>query len=78
MCKKYLTNYQSPNHMYKELREIEGEKNEGEVYSIKEVLNRLKKTIKNLSKDKKFIIKENEYIINIVERILYFNQLEQQ
>ena len=27
---------------------------------------------------KEFVIKENKKIINIVERILYFNQLEQQ
>ena len=36
------------------------------------------KRIKRLSEDKKSIIDENEKIINIVERILYFNQLEQQ
>ena len=36
------------------------------------------KRIKRLSEDKKSIIEENEKIINIVERILYFNQLEQQ
>ena len=36
------------------------------------------KRIKRLSEDKKTIIEENEKIINIVERILYFNQLEQQ
>ena len=31
-----------------------------------------------MPKDKVFNIKENEKIINIVEHILYFNQLEQQ
>ena len=36
------------------------------------------KRIKRLSEDKKTITEENEKIINIVERILYFNQLEQQ
>ena len=36
------------------------------------------KRIKRLSEDKKTIIEENEKITNIVERILYFNQLEQQ
>ena len=30
-----------------------------------------------MSEDKKSIIEENEKIINIVERILYFKQLEQ-
>ena len=37
----------------------------------------MKEAIENVSKDKKFI-KENKNIINIVKRILYFNQLEQQ
>ena len=35
--------------MYKKLRETEGERNEDQVYLIKEVLNRMKKTIKNVS-----------------------------
>ena len=32
----------------------------------------------NVSEDRKSMIEENKKIINIVERILYFNQLEQQ
>ena len=42
------------------------------------MLDKMTKRIKRLSEDKKTIIEENEKIINIVERILYFNQLEQQ
>ena len=37
----------------------------------------MKKRIERLSEDKKSIIEENEKMIKIVERILYFNQLEQ-
>ena len=63
--------------MYKKLQETEGERNQDQVYLIKEVLNRMKKKpIKNVSENKTFKIEENEKIINI-ECILYFNQLEQ-
>ena len=41
MFKKYFTNYQSLNDMYKKLRETEGERNEDQVCLIKEVLNRM-------------------------------------
>ena len=37
----------------------------------------MKKIIKKLPEVRKFMIEENEKIINIVERILYFNQLNQ-
>ena len=63
--------------MYKKLRETEGKKNEDQVYSINKVLNKMKKTIENVPENKRFKIEENEKIINIVERILYFNQLDQ-
>ena len=63
--------------MYKKLREREGEINENRVYLIKEVLNRMKKVIKNVPENKKFMIEESEKIIDIVERIFYFNQLDQ-
>ena len=63
--------------MYKKLREAEGTRNKNQVYLIKEVLNRMKKVIKNLSENRKFMIEENEKTIDIVERILYFNQLDQ-
>ena len=35
------------------------------------------KSIKKVPEDRKFMIEENEKIINIVERILYFNPLNQ-
>ena len=37
----------------------------------------MKKPIKNVSENKSSKIEENKKIINIVERILYFNELEQ-
>ena len=63
--------------MYKKLCETEETRNENRVYLIKEVLNRMKKAIKKWPENKKFMIEENEKIINIVERILYFNKLDQ-
>ena len=51
MFKEYFTVCQSPSHMYKKLRETEGERNENQVYLIKEVLNRMKKAIKNVSEN---------------------------
>ena len=62
--------------MYKNLRETEGTKNENENL-IKNVLNKLKKAIKNVPENNTFMIEENEKIINVVEGILYFNQLDQ-
>ena len=37
----------------------------------------MKKTIQNLSENKRVKIEKNEKVINIVEHILYFNQLDQ-
>ena len=37
----------------------------------------MKKAIEIVPENKRFQIEENEKIINIVDRILYFNQLEQ-
>ena len=37
----------------------------------------MKKIIKNVGENRAFMIEENEKIIDIVERILYFNQLDQ-
>ena len=50
-------------------------KNEDQVYLIKEILDEIKKYNKNA---KESVTEVNEKIINIVEHILYFNQLEQQ
>ena len=38
----------------------------------------MKEAITNVSEDRKSMIEENKTIINIAERVLYFNQLEQQ
>ena len=43
MFKYYFTNYQNPSDMYKKLRETKGKRNEDQVYSIREVLNKIKK-----------------------------------
>ena len=74
LFKDYFTIYQSPSDMYKKLGMTEGTINEVRVYLIKELLNRM---IKNVSEHRKFRIEENQKIIDIVERILYFNQLNQ-
>ena len=74
LFKDYFTIYQSPSDMYKKLGVTEGTRNEVRVYLIKELLNRM---IKNVSEHRKFRIEENQKIIDIVERILYFNQLNQ-
>ena len=78
MFKEYFTNYQSPSDMYKKSRQTEGTRNGNRVYLIKQVLNKMKKVTENVSGNKTFKIEENEKITNIVERILYFNQLNQQ
>ena len=61
--------------MYKKLHETKGKRNEDQVYLIKEILDEVKKYNKSVEE---YVIKGNEKIINIFERILYFNQLEQQ
>ena len=74
LFKNCITNCQSPRDMYKNLGKTEGKKNEDQVYAIKKVLDRIKKAPEN----KKSKIEKNEKVINIVDNILYFNQLEQQ
>ena len=64
--------------MYKKSRQTEGTRNGNRVYLIKQVLNKMKKVTENVSGNKTFKIEENEKITNIVECILYFNQLNQQ
>ena len=63
--------------MYEKLLVPEGEWKKERVFLIKKMLNEMKKVIENVLEDRKFKIEENEKIINIVECILYFNQLEQ-
>ena len=73
LFKYYFTNYQNPSDIYKKLRETEGKENEDQIYSIKEVLNKVKEKIKNLPENKVYIIEGNRKIINIAERILYLS-----
>ena len=63
--------------MYKKVHKKENERNEDQVYSVKLALDKMKKIIKNVSENRKFMIEEDEKITDIVERILYFNQLDQ-
>ena len=63
--------------MYKKVHKKESERNEDQVYSVKLALDKMKKIIKNVSENRKFMIEEDEKITDIVERILYFNQLDQ-
>ena len=72
----YFTDYQSTSIMYKKLSEAKGAVNEFQVESIKKVLSKLQRIIDYTPKDDVFKIVENEKIINIVERVLYFNQLK--
>ena len=63
--------------MHKKLSETKDEVNEVRVDSIKEVLSKLQRITDYTSKYKEFKFEENEKIIDIIERILYFNQLNQ-
>ena len=77
LLKRYFTDYQSPSNMYKKLTETKGVVNDVQVESIKKVLDKLQGIVDCLPKDNAFKIEENEKIIDIVERILFFNQLNQ-
>ena len=78
LFKHYFSKCQNPSDMYKKLHETKGKENEDQVYSIKEILDKIKNKIKHLPENKISMIEGNEKIINIVEHVLYFNQLEQQ
>ena len=78
LFKVYFTNDRSPNDIHKQLRETESAVNDLQVNLIKKVLARMKKKIENTRKDNAFkICLQNEKIKDIVERILYLNQLNQ-
>ena len=70
MFNYYFRKYQNPSDMYKKLRETKGKKNEDQVYSIKEILDKIKNKIKNVSENKVSMIEGNEKMIDIVEKIL--------
>ena len=77
LFKAYFTDYQSPSSMYKKLSETKGAVNKFRVESIKKVLRKLQRINDYTPKDDADKIKKNEKIIDIVERILYFDQLNQ-
>ena len=70
MFNYYFRKYQNPSDMYKKLRETKDKKNEDQVYSIKEILDKIKNKIKNVSENKVSMIEGNEKMIDIVEKIL--------
>ena len=43
LFKYYFSKYHNPSDMYKKLHETKGQKNEDQVYSIKKILNKIKK-----------------------------------
>ena len=73
MFKYYFTNYQNPSDIYKKLRKTKGKKNEDQLYSVKEVLNKVKEKIKNVPENKVYIMEGNREIIDIAESILYLS-----
>ena len=78
LFKKYFTDYQSSSGMYKKLSKTKNaEINKTQVDSIKKVLSRLQIIIDYVSKYNTFKVEEDEKIIDIVEKIFYFNQLNQ-
>ena len=76
MFKYYFSKYQNPSDIYKKLQETKGKRNKDQIFSI--ILDKIKNKIKNVHENKVSITEGNEKIINIVELVLYFNQLEQQ
>ena len=75
--KAYFTDYQSPSNMYKKLSETKSAVNEVRADSIKKVVSKFKRIIEYATKDDALKTEEKEKIIDIVERILFFNQLNQ-
>ena len=70
LVKYYFSKYQNPRDMYKKIRKTKGKENEDQVYSIKEILDKIKNKIKNVSENKVSMIEGNEKMIDIVEKIL--------
>ena len=56
----YFNKYQNPSGMYKKLHETKGKKNEHQVYSIKEILDKTKEYNKSA---KEHVIQGNKKII---------------
>ena len=78
LFKEYFK-YQSPSNMYKKLNEtVNTELNQMKVDNIRKILIKLQKIVDYETKDKTYKVEENEKIISIVNRILVFNQQNQQ
>ena len=77
LFKGYFTDYKSPSYMYKKLSKKKDTVNQVRVDSMKKVLSKLQRIIDYTPKDDAVKIEENEKTIDIIERILYFNLLNQ-
>ena len=62
MFNYYFRKYQNPSDMYKKLHEIKDKKkkNEDQVYSVKKILDKIKKTIKMCLKINHLRLKETK------------------
>ena len=70
--------YQSPSHMYKNLNDTKNtERNKIQLDLIKNALTDLKNRIKNMFENEK-IIERTDEIVDIVERIIEFNNQNQE
>ena len=70
LVKYYFSKYQNPCDMYKKICKAKGKENEDQVYSINEILDKIKNKIKNVSENKVSMIEGNEKMIDIVGKIL--------
>ena len=78
MFNYYFSVYRNPSSMYEKLSETKNAKiHQDKVDLIKKVLSKLQRVVDYAPKDNPLKIEENKKIIDIVERILYFNQLNQ-
>ena len=74
----YYFKYSSPSDMYKGLNKADTESNKVKVDFIKDDMINFKKDIENASKDDVDKIEKMNKIANIAERILYFNNENQE
>ena len=60
LFKHSFIDYKNPSDMYKKLRETKDKENEDQVYSMKEIIDKIKKEIKNVPKNKKIYTKRKD------------------